>query len=178
MIARFKYGFLFLVLLIAGVLNVEAQVEVDVLHKKLQELKQLEKGYVEVDEIEPLIMTEVPQVNVAFVTDYKGATNMRLMKKMHKLTISKSFAFNVEEDYSDLSFMILGVIDSGSLNVRVLKPNKQILKELKLVPGNKQNWQQSFCLEENADNGFIGKWTVELSSNQATGYYQFISNSR
>ncbi len=172
----YKYGLIFLGFLILGSTAAIAQEEEE--FRKLRELRQLEKGYVEVDEIEPLLLHEMPELGFMVRAGYNGNSSMRLSKKMEDLSISKRFTFNVEEDYSDIYFRIIGQVKEGSLKIKLFKPDQKVLKELRIIPGQDQNWQQSFCLMELEDPGFTGKWSVELSCSEATGYYQFQFRSR
>ncbi len=172
----YKYGFLFLAVLILNSLVVKAQE--DVRRKSLLELRQLEKGYVEVDEVDPLIIHSIPEIPDVLVFTYQGTTNMRLWKKVDDLSVSKSFTFNVEKGYSDIYFRLKGQASDGTIKIKLIRPDTKVLKEIRIVPGQEQNWQQSYCLEEIDDPGLKGKWSIELSCSQASGFYQFVFSSR
>ena len=171
-----KYGVIVLGVLLLNIQITMGQEEVK--RRSLKELQQLEKGYVAVDEVEPPIMVHLSEPEDIIFIGYQGTTNLRLWKRLEDVSNSKRFSFNVEKGYADVNFMIFGEIKEGSFKIKLYKPDNQLLKEVKVTPGNDQNWNQSFCLEENEGKGFVGKWSVELSCNNATGYYQFVSNSR
>ena len=175
----FKYGFLFLAVLILGSLVAEAQEEVR--RRSLLELQQLEKGYEVLNRVEPIIMHELPEapeIPDFLILSYQGTTNMRLWKEVDDLSTSKKFTFNVEKDYSDIYFQLKGKASDGIIKIKLIRPDNKVLKELSIVPQQEQHWQQSYCLQEIDNPGFKGKWSVELSCSQATGYYQFAFKSR
>ena len=174
----YKYGLVILGFLILGSSVVEAQEKEKV--KNLRELKQLEKGYVEVDEVDPLTiitMPDVPDLQDIYYTSYTGATSIRMRKKVSDLSLSHKYHFNVEEKYSGINFFILGEVTEGSIRIKLTKPDKTLFKDINVVPGKNFHWDQSFTLDK-VNKGGIGKWTVELFCDNATGFYQFFSRSR
>lgn len=172
----FKYGFVFLAVLFLSSLLVKAQE--DVRRRNIIELRQLEKGYVEVDEIDPLMMREIPKVPEVMVLSFNGNSNMRISKRVDELSRSKKFTFNVEKGYSDIYFRLTGKANEGSIKIKLIQPDSKVLKEVIIVSGQDQNWQQTYSLVEKENPGFIGKWSVELSCKEASGFYQFIFSSR
>lgn len=146
--------------------------------KSLKELRLLERGMVELEEVEPIRIHEIPAIAVLPFGNYKGTTSLKIMKRLDEVSNSKKFTFNIEKGYSDVYFMIHGELKEGSLKIKLFKPDHKLLKEFKLSPGHSQSWNKSYCLDEYAGKGFTGKWFVELSCNEASGYYQFISSSR
>ena len=172
----FKYGVVLLGLLIGVQHLAIGQVEVKV--KNLNELRQLERTYVEIDEVDSIFLHEVPEVVDLLYGEYYGTTNFKIWKKLDEVSITKKFTFNVEEEYSDLNFMLVGELKEGSLKLKLFKPDQKLLKEIRIAPNQNQTWHKSYRLKEDEGQGFTGKWTVELSCSQASGYYQFVSSSR
>ncbi len=152
--------------------------------KSLEELRQLGRGHVAIDEKERFIfqelpeLPEVPEVAVFPFGKYYGTTNFKISKELDELSLSKKFTFNVEDKYTYLSLTLVGELKEGSLKIILFKPDHQLLKEIKFVPNQNQTWFQTYSLEDVDGQGFNGKWTVELSCSQASGYYQFVSSSR
>jgi hypothetical protein len=172
--AFFKY-LIFLAAISLVAVNLYSQE--DEKFRKLKELKQLEKGYVEVDEVDPIHIIGVPQVQDILVLGYSGSTKINIRKKLNDLTMSGFYRFNVDEDYNGIDVYLRGEVKQGSFSIKVIKPDKTVLKEVTLTPGQSQDWHQSYLLDKEKKTG-IGKWTVQLSASNATGYYQFISTTR
>ncbi len=171
-----KYGLILLgVLIWSPQLTIGQEVE---RLKSLKELRQLERGVAELEEIDPVRVYVLPELPVTPFFNYKGTTSLKIMKKLNNVTNYKKFTFNIEEGYSDINIMIISELKEGHLKISLRKPDQKLIKEFKLGPGQNQSWNQSYCLEEYAGQGFTGKWFVELSCSDATGYYQFVSSSR
>jgi hypothetical protein len=147
--------------------------------KSLEELRQLERGVVRIDEIEPLIyeVPDVPELQEAIIFSYGGQTKINLRKGLDNVSLSHKYTFNVEEKYSNIDFFIRGDIAEGSFSIKLIKPDKTVMKDIKITPEHDFIWKQPFILDK-VKKGGIGKWTVEFSAKEATGYFQFYCSSR
>jgi len=107
-----------------------------------------------------------------------GTTVIRLSKGVENLSLTKKFTFNIEEKYSDVSYSIFGTVKEGTMVMKLYTPDKKTFKEFKITPGQEQSRQESFTPEEFDEKPFSGKWIIELSCTNATGYYMLMVRGR
>ena len=145
----------------------------------LEELRQLERGITIIDDIEPFLykVPDVAEVQDVLIFEYGGRTKINLRKELDNVSLSHKYTFNIEEKYSNINFFIMGDIAEGSFSLKLIKPDKTVLKDINITPENDFTWRQPFVLDK-VKKGGIGKWIVELSANNATGFFQFYCSSR
>ena len=124
----------------------------------------------------PEMVFEAPNIDVRapMVYEYKNffpeqGSVLELSKDLENVSVSKDFYFEVKEGAGTLNMNIDGTLESGDLTITVKKPGGAVFQKFQISPLADVGWSQQLELDE--ENSYSGKWTINLSGNEATGNY-------
>ena len=109
----------------------------------------------------------------AFVVQAKERTALTIKKNLDDVTFDTKFKYEVAEGARGLNFFVEGSMDKGTLIVKLLKPNGEVLQDIEISPLADINWNQDLRWdEEDEQKSNQGNWVIVVSAKNATGSYK------
>ena len=109
--------------------------------------------------------------NVYFSTG-KERTALTIHKELEDVTFDTKFKYEVTEGSKGIHFSVSGEMEEGTLLVKLIKPNKEVLQEIEISPLANVGWDQDLRWEKDEEKaGNFGSWTIVVSAKGASGRY-------
>ena len=108
----------------------------------------------------------------AFITTRDQSTALTIKKELDDVTFDTKFKYEVREGSKGISFRVEGSMDSGTLYIKLSKPDGEILQEIEISPLADISWSQNIKWEdEDEQENNLGTWIITVSAKGATGEY-------
>jgi hypothetical protein len=113
-----------------------------------------------------------------YLLGLKENSSLGISKNLADVTFASDFYYDVKEGNSTISFDVDGTMSAGELKIALKKPDGKTFQEFTISPLADVNWSQVFRWEEEDEDEFLGKWTIAIKADKATGSYNVKVNSR
>ncbi len=97
-----------------------------------------------------------------------------------QLTIRNSFdgetdssegEFDVDESTSHIRCSINGKANSGKITIKILYPGGKVFKNLSITSSAQISFSQSFSINEDEKDKYVGAWSYKITADKAEGSY-------
>ena len=108
-----------------------------------------------------------------YLTSARERTSLTIRKELDDVTFNTKFKYEVSEGANGISYKVDGSMDEGTLLIKLIKPNGDVLQEIEISPLADISWSQDlrFNEEEEQDEN-VGSWVIVVSAKNASGSYQ------
>jgi hypothetical protein len=101
-------------------------------------------------------------------------SELRLSKRFEGESINSTKTFDVES--AEMTISLSGSVESGKIIVKFSLPNGKEYKDFEIDPTSNVNW---FVRVDTTSNiPFGGKWTIQVKTEKAVGYYNLRLSTR
>lgn len=105
------------------------------------------------------------------------SSQLSLSKSFEGESTNNSGSFEVDKDVNFISLNLNGSVKTGKINITVLLPGGEVLKEVTIDESADIQYNQSIRISEE-EKKYYGSWTYIIESEKATGRYRFMIQSR
>jgi hypothetical protein len=104
--------------------------------------------------------------------------NLDIDKNLSDESGSADFTYEVKKGASKMSVNVNGSIEAGKVRILIKRPDGEVYNEYTLSPLANVNWKQTIGFEEQEESQYLGKWTVTVTAEKASGKYHVRINGR
>jgi hypothetical protein len=105
-------------------------------------------------------------------------STLSIRKELSDITIANDFNYEIKQGTYAISFFVEGSLNSGEMKITFKKPDGKAFQEMVISPLGDIDWNQTFRWEEEDEEEFLGKWTISIKAEKASGKYAIRVNSR
>ncbi len=108
-----------------------------------------------------------------YLTSSREKTSLTIHKELDDVTFDTKFKYEVTDGANGINFKVDGSMDEGTLLIKLIKPNGDVLQEIEISPLADISWNQDLRWDDDEEQDEnLGSWVIVVSAKNASGNYQ------